>query len=154
MVLSLWNSWAEEWVFDDKVCFNGVTREIYVFPGVAVIDIKADVYSAWVRWLSINENARFLHAMRYIGGDPIGEGQYTAEIFFLMNDWQIVVDHNIQANGIIFHDDGIRVFDVLPGGGVINKVAALAYAYSAAVPDVTVDIDTSAIASAVWNHTQ
>lgn len=150
MSVLIWNTWAQEWDFRERVTFNGVTRKITIFPEETQASVKADIYSAWVRWHSINENGRFLHALRYVGGDPIGGGQYTAEIFFLMNGWQIVVDHNVQVDGIIYHDDGLPVFEVLPGGGVVNKVAALAYAYTTEVPQV----DGAAIAAAVWNHTQ
>ena len=145
----IWGYWAEEWEYREKVTFNGNTRKIYIFPEVATLKVKDDIYSAWVRWVEINENYRYLPAFRYIGGDPIGGGQYSGEMFFLQNGWQIVADHNVLVDGIIYHDDGIPVYDILQGGGVTNRVASLAYAYSSEIPEVTVD--TQAIATAVVN---
>jgi hypothetical protein len=48
-----------------------------------------------------------------------------------MNGWQVVADSTVTFDGIIYHDDdGVSPFVILPGGGVTNKVAALAYGVS------------------------
>lgn len=180
-----WNSWSAEWSLQEKVTFNGNTRKIHIFPEVTVLDFRADIYAAWVRWLENDMNNRFLPAMRYIGLDLTGPGEYSGAMFFLLNGWQIVVDHQIQQiEGIVYHDDGIPVFDIRDGGGVSNKVASLAYAYSKDLSSSNIDaiaekikselpayptaediasaviailpsgVTPEQVAQAVWNHTQ
>jgi len=137
--MHMWGYWSEEWRLADYVSFNGDTKKIYINPNVISVKVKDDIYSAWVRWVEINENYRYLPAFRYIGGDPTGDGQYSGEMFFLMNGWQIVIDHNVSVDGIIYHDDGIPVYDVVYGG-VTGKVAAIAYAYGSDIPKSAVDL--------------
>lgn len=105
MSLSLWTAFGETWLDDDKVSFNGITRRIRVNDGVALLDIQADVYSAWVRWSERNSNGRYLPAMRFTGLDPIPGGQ-TGATFFLINNWKLEYDPNVVAlSGILYSDD-------------------------------------------------
>lgn len=101
----LWGSWAEEWALYEKVSFNGVTRKITVNEDVPALDIRGDVYSAWVRWHGREENSRFLPAMRYSGADPIPGGE-TGATFFLMNGWKLVYDANkVAMAGVLYSED-------------------------------------------------
>ena len=43
-----YNFWSE-WELNEKVAFDGVSKIISVYPNVTVLDIRADVWSAWVR---------------------------------------------------------------------------------------------------------
>ena len=49
MALDIWISHGEEWLALEKVNFNGVAKEITINDDVTAIDIRTDVYSAWVR---------------------------------------------------------------------------------------------------------
>jgi len=105
MSLSLWTAFGETWLDDDKVSFNGIARRIRVNDGVALLDIQADVYSAWVRWSERDSNGRYLPAMRFTGLDPIPGGQ-TGATFFLINNWKLEYDPNVVAlSGILYSDD-------------------------------------------------
>ena len=42
-----------------------------------------------------------------------------------MNGWQIVVSDNINVNGVLYHDDPIDPYLVMPGGGVTSTVSAI-----------------------------
>ena len=126
----LWGAWADEWELRGAVTFDGVAKTITVNAGETVVSVKDDIYSSWKRWVMIYDYSKYLPAMRTIGGDPVGGGQYAGDIYFLINGWKIIVAEGITVNGIIYSDDYPTPFTVLPGGGVINKVSNLALAYS------------------------
>lgn len=101
----LWQTWAEEWALQEKVSFNGVTKRITVNAGVTSIDIREDVYSAWIRWLERETNSQYLPAMRYTGLDPI-PGGFTGATYFLRNGWKLEYDANVVAiAGVLYSDD-------------------------------------------------
>lgn len=100
-----WAAFGTEWELGERVDFNGVTRRITVLPGVTTLNIRDDVYSAWVRWLERDDNARFLPAIRFSGGDPIPGGE-TGVTFFLSNGWKLEYDANVVAiAGVLYSDD-------------------------------------------------
>jgi hypothetical protein len=87
-----------------NVTLNGTAKTITVNTGVSAITIKKDVYSAWKSWVLTDTNAKFLPAVRTIGGDPVGGGLY--DVYFLMNGWKLVVDFTqTQVSGVLFSDD-------------------------------------------------
>ena len=101
----VWGAWGEEWALGEKVSFNGVTKRITVNSGVTTLDIQTDVYSAWVRWVEREDNARFLPAMRFSGLDPI-PGGVTGGTFFLINDWKLEFDPNsVAVAGVLYSED-------------------------------------------------
>lgn len=105
MAALLWGAWGVEWALTEKVSFNGALKMIKVNSGVTALDIRADVYPAWVRWVSREENARFFQAMRYSGGDPIPGGE-TGVTFFLMNGWKLVYDPNtVAVAGVLYSEN-------------------------------------------------
>ena len=100
-----WASWGAQWTEDEKVSFNGVTKTITVHTGVTALNIRADVYSAWVRWFLRDDNARYLPAMRFSGGDVIPGGE-TGLTFFTINGWKICYDANaVAVNGVVYSED-------------------------------------------------
>lgn len=101
----LWQTWADEWALNEKVSFNGTTKRITVNAGVTSIDIREDVYSAWIRWLEREDNARYRLAMRVSGFDPI-PGGFTGATYFMTNGWKLEYDANIVAvTGVLYSDD-------------------------------------------------
>lgn len=42
-----------------------------------------------------------------------------------MNAWQVEINHFVQVEGALYHDDGILPFVVNPSGGVISTVSNL-----------------------------
>lgn len=88
-----------------KVGFNGVTKRITVLQGVTSLDIRTDVYSEWIRWLEVNDNTKFLAAMRSTGFDVI-PGGFTGDAYFLINGWKLVFDVNTtKISGILYSDN-------------------------------------------------
>jgi hypothetical protein len=108
MAALIWAAWGEEWALNEKVSFNGVTRKITVNEGVTSLDIRADVYSAWVRW--VQREPWSIPAMRFSGGDIIPNGE-TGVTFFLINNWKIIYDPNLVAvNGVVYSDNYSTAF--------------------------------------------
>lgn len=110
MAIALWGAWGEEWAASEKVSFNGVTKRITVNAGVTSLNLRSDVYSAWVRWVTREENARFLQAMRGSGADPIPGGE-TGVTLFLMNGWKLCYDPNeVAVSGVLYSEDYATAF--------------------------------------------
>ena len=153
--MNLWEIWSPDWLLEHKVSFDGPSRTIHVHPEVLTLDVKTDIYSAWKEWVKLRDNAKFLPSIRTIGGDPIGSGQYAGDMYFLINDWQIIIQHYVILTGVLFSDDNPSPFIILSGGGVTNKVSSLALAYQSG----NVGVGTpEEVADAVWsanlnNHT-
>lgn len=105
MSVPIWTAFGDTWLDDDKVSFNGVTKRITVNSGVTELDIRADVYSAWVRWVERYQNSQYLAAMRFTGLDPI-PGGFTGDTYFMINGWKLCYDPNVVAvAGVLYSDD-------------------------------------------------
>lgn len=111
------------------IVFNGDTKRIIITAPTSNVNIKTDIYSGWKNWVLLNDNSKYPQALRTIGGDPIGGGLKAGDMYFLMNGWQIECHTIIKANGILYHDDGVDPFVVMPSGGVTSTVSSLAYSY-------------------------
>lgn len=148
VAMSIYGSFADVWNLDSRVTFDGIARRIIVNPGVSSLSVREDIYSAWKEWVQARDHAKFLPAIRTIGGDPLGGGRYAGDLYFLMNGWQIVISEATQINGVIYHDDGIDVFVIQPGGGVISTVSTLVQTVTTPLPVVAATADD--IANAVW----
>lgn len=135
----LWAAYSDQWKLNHKVTFDGENKKIYVAPSVSNIDVKTDIYSDWKEWVQLYDNSKYLPAIRTIGGDSVGGGQFAGDIYFLINGWQIVVDHLVNITGILYHDDPISPYIVLPGGGVIATVSNLAQSVESAAAGLTPD---------------
>ncbi len=102
----IYGAWSQDWALASKVDFDGINKIIYVHPEVTTLDIRADVYSAWIDWVVLRDNAKFLPAVRYTGYDPIGLGQYTGDSYFLINGWKLSVDlSKVRVSGVLFSDN-------------------------------------------------
>jgi len=127
-----WEFWADydpsnDFYGNQKVTFDGANKRIIINEGESEISVKRDIYSGWKEWMQVRDNAKFLPAIRTTGGDPAGDGQFTADVYFLINDWQIVVNDLVEVNGILYHDNpSLKPFIINPGGGVIATVSNLA----------------------------
>lgn len=92
------------WELGDRVSFDGASRLITIAPEVAELDIRKDLYSAWVRWTALG-NMQYLPAIRYTGLDPI-PGGFTGDSYFLYNGWRLVIDLNrVRVLGVLFSDN-------------------------------------------------
>lgn len=137
--------WGEQ-----KCAFDGINRRIIIHPTETQVDVKRDIYSAWKEWVQVRDNAKFLPAVRVIGGDPVGGGLAAGDIYFLMNGWKVVVDHKVTLTGTLYNDTaGESPYIILDGGGVTASVSNLAYAVSAGETASATDIADAVLAKSV-----
>ena len=100
----IYSDWAY-WQLYSKVTFDGANKLIIVNPGTTTLNIRVDVYSAWILWLAIDNNSKYLLALRYSGLDPIPGGS-TGDTYFLINGWKLQCDFTtIQISGVLFSDN-------------------------------------------------
>jgi len=121
------------WQLYQKVTFDGVAKIITVNEGVTSLDIRTELYSAWVNWLSVGESTHFLNAMRYTGLDPIPTG-FTGDTYFLINGWKLYIDiTKVSVTGVLYSDNYPTAFFDYSGNpqypmvvsSVINTVTIL-----------------------------
>ena len=95
----------------EKVTFDGLNKLIIVNNGETELEAEGDIYSSWKRW-EVNtkqDNAKWLQALRTIGGDPIGGTQTVSPYFFLMNGWRLrpyEATHGLVIVGNLFVEEG------------------------------------------------
>lgn len=144
-----WNYWA----LYHSVTFDGVNKLITVNDGVTNLSIKINVYSDWKEWIALQDYAKFLPAIRAIGGDPTTSGQRAGDIYFLINGWRLVVDlTKTRIDGSLFSDnfDTPLLDKTTLAPTFSNLVSSLVT--TAAIPDLSSLSIPSAIqnAQAVW----
>ncbi len=101
-----WIYYQEDWLLNHKCTFDPVNRLIVVSSNTTTFDIKGDLYSSWKEWVQIRDNAKYLMAIRTTGGDPIGGGQYTGDVYFLVNNWKLVIDlTKVKITGVLYSDN-------------------------------------------------
>ena len=117
----------------------------------------AQLWSAWVDWLALSDNAKFLPVFSQVGGDSLGGGLFIPAYIFLENGWRVrpmEANHTLIITGNLFVQGG--GIPVVPTLGAFNVSAQFT------VPVQAQGIATSgasgpsaeSIAAAVWNFTQ
>jgi len=149
MLLSTWPNWWDDWEYQWKVTFDGESRTITINPGVTSLSVKEDIYSAWKQWVSLRQNGRFPAALRTIGGDPLGDGKFAGDLYFLQNNWQVIVNELVSVEGALFNDLPKPAYLVNPGGGVISTVSNLVQTVETAS---STPLTAQEISNAVWNE--
>ena len=147
MAVLVWGAWSPDWALRNKVEFDGITKVISVHPEITTLDIRADIYSAWVKWVVLHDNAKFLPAIRYTGYDPIGGGAFTGDTYFLTNGWKLSIDlKEVRVKGVLFSDDYDTAY----------YTRAMAAQYPATVSSLvnTVVISTPAVVTAADIRTE
>lgn len=126
-----WEFWApyapQEGFYGEHRCiFDGENKLIFVNPNIASISVKEDLYSDWKEWSQVRDHAKFLPAIRTTGGDPVGGGEYTGDVYFLINGWRMIIDHSLNIDGVIYSDDFPSPFVQVEGTQIVtNKVSSL-----------------------------
>lgn len=140
MLLSLYGGFWDNWQLYHKVTFDGVNKLIIVNPGEDMISVKKDIYSDWKEWIQLEDYMKFLPAIRATGGDTIGAGDFTGDVYFLINGWRLQIDHSCVIDGVLYSDDYPSPFIQVAGTQIVtNKVSALVQTIA---PVVTVDVPT------------
>ena len=133
------------WTLGHKVTFDGINRTITVNPGIEEISVKTDIYSDWKEWALIDQNSAFPPAIRVTGGDPIGGGLFTGDVYFMINNWRIVVDHSCIIDGVIYSDNYPSPFVPISGTQIVtNKVSQLVQTVAPVIDNLAVTVDPQA----------
>lgn len=67
------------------------------------------IYKAWVDWLVLSDNSKYLPAFRTAGGDDLGGGLLIPAYYFLTNGWRVrpmEANQNLTITGNLFVDGG------------------------------------------------
>lgn len=79
-----WAMFGEQWQLNHKVNFDPVNKVISTPSDLPLLDIEADVYSAWIQWKSLYNNNVYPDVLTVI-----------PPYYFLLNDWQFQVDRKV-----------------------------------------------------------
>lgn len=109
------------------------------------------IYAAWVDWVALSDNAKYLPAFNSVGGDPLGGGLFIPPYYFLLNGWRVrpmEANHTLIITGNLFVDGG--------GVPVVNTLGAFNVSVQYTVPVQAQGISTSggggATAAEVWQR--
>jgi hypothetical protein len=150
-MLPLWAHWQPEWLLYHKVTFDAPNKLIIINPEITEIDIREDIYTAWVQWQTLEDNTKWEFALRFTGGDPTTAGQSSGLIFFLINGWRIFTDHNVNFVGSIFSDDFPSPITTSTNAYVVTSVVSSLVTQVETTSGASGSYPTVAeIAAAVW----
>lgn len=67
------------------------------------------IYAAWVDWVALSDNSKYLPAFRTAGGDDLGGGLSIPPYYFLLNGWRVrpmEANQTLTIDGNLFVDGG------------------------------------------------
>lgn len=150
MVTTLQNMWQEDWLLYHKVIFDGENRLVILNNNEPVFNAKVDIYSSWKEWTLLRDNSKFEPAFRVTGGDPVGGGTYTGDVYFTINNWRILLQDTSKINGVIYSDNYDSPYVTATDTKlVINNVSSLVQSLGF---EGTVTISPNVTAADVWNY--
>lgn len=121
------------------VTFDGPNKIIIIDNGVTSIS-AVQIYSEWKEWVVLDNNIKFLPALRTVGGDTIGPGQVVSPYYFLTNDWRVRPyegSHTLTVSGNLYVDGGGSPF--ISTLGNYNVLVTLSVSSDSKVNYVTSD---------------
>lgn len=135
------------------------TRPVVIDPSTRRLILEtseitaAEIYSAWVDWVALSDNAKYLPAFRTAGGDDLGGGLSIPPYYFLQNGWRV---RPIEANQTLTIDGNLFVDGV--GDPIVPTLGVFNVLVKSVVPVQAQGISTSGssgpsaseIAAAVW----
>lgn len=75
------------------------------------------IYAAWVDWVALSDNEKYLPAFSSAGGDDLGSGLFIPAYYFLENGWKVrpmESNHNLTITGNLFvRGGGVPVVSTL-----------------------------------------
>ena len=114
----------------------------------------SQIWTAWIDWVVVSDNSKYLPALKQIGGDELGAGLLIPPYLFLLNGWRVrpmEADHDLVITGNLFVEGGgIPVVRTL-GQWQVN-VNYTVPVQAQAISTAGATVNTSDIANAVWAH--
>jgi hypothetical protein len=68
-----------------------------------------EIYSRWVDWAALSDNAKYGIVLRQVGSDDLGSGLSIPPYYFLQGLWRIrpmEMDHDLRITGNLFVEGG------------------------------------------------
>lgn len=96
----------------------------------------------WSNWVATSDNAKYLPAMKQVGGDSLGSGLFIPPYIFLLNDWRVrpmESNHDLIITGNLFVEGG--------GTPVVRTLGAYQVNVSYTVPVQAQGISTSGVSA-------
>jgi hypothetical protein len=92
------------------ITFDGPNRLAILGSGTVSIDAR-EIWSRWVDWVSLFDNAKFLPMFRQLGGDTVDAAAGTSVpiYLFMLNGWKVrpqEASHTLAVSGAILLVDG------------------------------------------------
>jgi hypothetical protein len=108
----------------------------FILDGTSVT--AKSLYVAWVDWMAVSDNSKYLPAFRTAGGDDLGGGLSIPPYYFLQNGWRV---RPIEANQTLVIDGNLFV----DGGGdpVVPTLGVYQVLVKSVVPVQAQGISTS-----------
>lgn len=114
-----------------------------------------EIYSNWVDWVVLSDNAKYPPAFLSVGGDSLGGGLSIPPYYFLANAWRVrpqELSHTLTITGNLFVDGG--------GDPIVATLGTFNVLIRSVVPVQAQGISTSGSsaptaaenADAVWTH--
>jgi hypothetical protein len=159
------------------ITFDPATQRI-ILDSTSVT--ATELYSRWVDWAAISDNAKYGAVFRTAGGDDLGSGLSIPPYYFLQGAWRVrpmESNHNLSITGNLFVDGGgvpvvstlgtyqVNVQYTVPvqaqgistsgsSGPTAAEIAAAIIAAAQATPiHSNVQAGQASIADAVWSKT-
>jgi hypothetical protein len=137
--------------------FDGSSKVITLTAGTTTMSVR-DVWSRWVDWIALSDNAKYPPAFLAVGGDDIdpGAGTKIPVYAYLINGWRIKpqeADHTLAVtDGVILVSGGGDPFINTTGDYVIRvnyqqPVQAIAFSTSGGEAPSAAEV-----ADAVWSE--
>jgi len=110
------------------------------------------IYAAWVDWVAIGDNAKYLPAFSAVGGDDLGGGIFIPAYYFLLNGWRVrpmEADQTLTVTGNLFVEGG--------GDPIVHTLGTYNVLVKSVVPVQAQAVSTSggsggATADDIWAH--
>ena len=88
------------------IAFDPVAKRI-VLDSTSVT--ASEIWSRWIDWVTLSDNAKHLPAMTQVGGDDLGGGLSIPIYIFLENGWRVrpmESNHSLVITGNLFVQGG------------------------------------------------
>lgn len=129
------------------ITFDATSKRIILDSATVT---AAELYSRWVDWAALSDNAKYGAVFRQVGSDDLGSGLSIPPYFFLQGAWRVrpmEANHNLTVTGNLFVEGG--------GVPVVNTLGTFQVNVNYTVPVQAQGISTSGgslTASDVWAH--
>lgn len=114
------------------------------------------LYSAWVDWVALSDNCKYLPAFSAVGGDDLGGGLYIPPYYFLLNGWRVrpmESSHTLIITGNLFvQGGGVPVVQTVGNYNVSVQYTVPVQAQAFSTESGASGPSASEIAEAVWRY--